>query len=256
VAWDLEDLRVGILEEFGEAYHQGPDRITLYDQRLAYRRARDAEAAQEQYARIKLCPVRLKAYNQRKYEEKRRRQYGGVWFQLELPFPTVERERGMREKLPDERSGPVHHFVLTVKCTKCERRGKLNPNCSRCKGEGMYEVDGYLRVGCYADGRVGEIFLTVGKIGDRFAIYDSWCKAFSIALQFGAPLIDMCRVYVGVRNEISGATASKAIPRCTSIEDYCARWLLSKFAPAVFAELRGQAPAIEGTVTVTLPVGG
>lgn len=148
----------------------------------------------------------------------------------------------MREELyqpttKDEAAGTTHHFVLTVKCVKCERRGYKKPDCSRCMGDGVYEVDGYLKVSHYPDGRVGEIGLTIGKIGDRFAIYDSWCKAFSIALQYGAPLVDMCKAYVNVRNEISGATANKKIARCSSIEDYVARFLLSKYAPAVFAEL-------------------
>lgn len=238
MAWDAVELRTGILETFADAAYLGPDRYTRYDQRLAWRRARDAEQQRERYELLKFKPTQREAYRLRKRNEARRRRGYRRWEQLELPFLAVERERGMREKLPDERApGPTHHFVLTVKCIKCERRGRLRPECSRCAGAGVYEIDGYLRVGCYPDGRVGEIFLTIGKIGDRFAIYDSWCKSFSIALQYGAPLVDMCRAFINVRNEISGATANKKIARCTSIEDYVARYLLSKYAPAIFAEL-------------------
>jgi hypothetical protein len=125
------------------------------------------------------------------------------------------KRRGMREKLEDIREGITHHFsVLAL-----------------VNGE-VEEIDGYIQTGCYADGRLGEVFLKVGRAGDMFAMLDQWAIAFSIALQYGAPLEDLCRKFIGARFEPQGATRNPDIPRCTSLVDYAARWLLQKYGNA------------------------
>jgi len=119
----------------------------------------------------------------------------------------------MREKLDDLREGITHHFTVYY-----------GPDENTVK-----EIDGYIQTGCYADGRVGEVFLKVGQAGDQYAMLDQWAIAFSIALQYGAPLEDLCRKFVGSRFAPFGATRNPEIRQCTSLVDYAARWLLLKY---------------------------
>lgn len=126
-----------------------------------------------------------------------------------------ETMRSPREKLPDDRDGMTHHFTIIV------------PN--EDGGGGTHEVDGYIQTGLYEDGRVGEVFVKVGKAGSTFAAIDQWAIAFSFALQHGADLETLCRKFVGARFEPFGATRSKDIPRCSSLIDYSVRWLLHKY---------------------------
>lgn len=127
-----------------------------------------------------------------------------------------ERKRGMREYLTQERQGITHRFRL-----------------SYAVGEEIETIGGYITASCYPDGRVGEVFVKVGKPGDASALLDQWAIAFSVALQYGAPFETLCQKFVGARFEPSGATSNKEIPRCTSLVDYAARWLLKRFGKPV-----------------------
>ena len=115
----------------------------------------------------------------------------------------------MREHLPDERQSVIHRFVIIDKDS--------------------VEHKGYIQVGVYEDGRVGEIFVKLGKPGQESAWIDQWAISTSVALQFGAPFETFIQKFVGARFEPAGATQCKEIPRVTSLVDYCARWLLLKF---------------------------
>lgn len=119
----------------------------------------------------------------------------------------------MREKLDDLREGITHHFTVFYA-----------PNENTVE-----EIDGYIQTGCYADGRLGEVFLKIGRPGDQYAMLDQWAIAFSIALQYGAPLEDLCRKFVGSRFAPFGATRNADIRQCTSLVDYAARWILMKY---------------------------
>lgn len=128
-----------------------------------------------------------------------------------------------RQKLPDERAGLTHHFTIIAK----------TPD-----GDGVYEVDGYIITGCYPDGRVGEVFLRTGKAGSSEALIDQWAMASSYALQCGADFKGYFEKFKGQRFEPSGATKNPDIPRCTSVVDYCARWLLMAYAGSETPEVR------------------
>ena len=66
----------------------------------------------------------------------------------------------VRRRLPDERKAIVHHFNV-----------------------GGYE--GYLTVGFYEDGTVGEIFITTAKEGSTVSgLMDCFATAVSLALQY------------------------------------------------------------------------
>lgn len=114
-----------------------------------------------------------------------------------------------KERLPDERKGVTHHFSVT------DRDGKT--------------VDGYITVGMFEDGRPGELFIKVGKSGGEGAVWDWGAKMFSAALQYGAPLENLCAKMINTKYDPYGNTNNPEIPRCSSIEDYVARYCLDRF---------------------------
>lgn len=122
-------------------------------------------------------------------------------------------DRGEHERLPDERTGITHHFSI---CT-VDKHGKLA------------DVDGYISTGEYKDGRLGEVFVKVGKAGDATALLDAWALAVSWNLQHGAKLEPLMEKFVHMQFEPSGSTNNADIPRTSSPVDYCSRWLLRKY---------------------------
>lgn len=91
-------------------------------------------------------------------------------------------------------------------------------------------LKGYITVGLYEDGNVGEIFLTTEKQGtfERGLLH---CLALmiSVALQHGVPLEKVVEKLKGVNFEPSGFTKNPKIPMAASIVDYLARWLEDHF---------------------------
>jgi ribonucleoside-diphosphate reductase alpha chain len=110
-----------------------------------------------------------------------------------------------RERLPDERQAVTHHFQV-----------------------GGH--DGYVTVGLYPDGRVGEIFFRVTKEGSTVnGLMDSLGISMSMALQHGVPLKDLVRKLAHLRFEPAGATNNPKVRFAKSIPDYVARWLALEF---------------------------
>lgn len=58
----------------------------------------------------------------------------------------------------------------------------------------------------------------------------AFCRAFSLALQYGLSLEDAVTRFRGMRFEPMGATANPEIPECQSIVDYVARYLELNFS--------------------------
>lgn len=116
----------------------------------------------------------------------------------------------MRERLPEIRKGITWKFTIYTREAE--------------------EIDGYVNTGVYEDGRLGEIFVTVGKMGDWSRWIDSWAKAVSQLLQNGVSVEDVFRRHVGEQFDPSGATNCKEVPRCSSVVDLISRWVLNKYA--------------------------
>jgi len=90
--------------------------------------------------------------------------------------------------------------------------------------------EGYLTVGLFDDGLPGEIFIKISKEGSTLSgLIQGFCRAFSIALQYGLPLEDAVERFRGMRFEPMGATSNPDIPEATSILDYVARYLEWRF---------------------------
>ncbi len=110
-----------------------------------------------------------------------------------------------RRKLPDERAALTHKFSV-----------------------GGHE--GYITIGTYPDGQVGEIFVTMSKEGSVVSgLMDSFATAISLSLQYGVPLKTLVDKFMHTRFEPSGFTGNPDIPMAKSIMDYLFRYLALKF---------------------------
>ncbi len=90
--------------------------------------------------------------------------------------------------------------------------------------------EGYLTIGLYPDGRPGEIFLKISKEGSTISgMCQAFCRAFSIALQYGLSVEDAVVRFKGMRFEPMGPTSNPDIPEASSIVDYVARYMELRF---------------------------
>jgi ribonucleoside-diphosphate reductase alpha chain len=115
-----------------------------------------------------------------------------------------------RERLPDERKGITHRFVI--------------------KTQENEVVKGYVTVSFFSDGRIGEVFVKMDRQGSRVSGFvDAWAIAVSMLLQSGTSLEDICRKFRGAQFEPYGMTETETIRFARSPVDYIARWLEIKF---------------------------
>jgi hypothetical protein len=100
--------------------------------------------------------------------------------------------------------------------------------------------EGYLTIGLHPDGRPGEIFIKMAKEGSTMSgMCQAFCRAFSLALQYGLTLDDAVARFKGMRFEPMGATSHPDIPECMSIPDYVARFLELNFSEPERGSERG-----------------
>jgi ribonucleoside-diphosphate reductase alpha chain len=86
--------------------------------------------------------------------------------------------------------------------------------------------EGYLTIGLYPDGRPGELFIKMSKEGSTISgMCQAFCRAFSLALQFGLSVEEAVVRFKGMRFEPMGPTSNPDIPEASSIVDYVARYL-------------------------------
>ena len=85
----------------------------------------------------------------------------------------------------------------------------------------------YLRTAEYADGKLGEIGITLQKEAPAFrALMDAFATAVSLGLQHGVPLDPFVEAFVGTRFGTAGAVeGDPAVGSATSIIDYVFRHL-------------------------------
>ncbi len=86
--------------------------------------------------------------------------------------------------------------------------------------------EGYLTIGHYPDGTPGEIFIKIAKEGSAISgMCQAFCRAFSIALQYGLPVEEAVKRFKGMRFEPNGMTSNPEIPEADSIVDYVAKFM-------------------------------
>jgi ribonucleoside-diphosphate reductase alpha chain len=114
---------------------------------------------------------------------------------------------------------------------------------------------GYLTVGLYDDGRPGEIFVTMSKVGSTInGLVDAWASSVSLNLQYGIPIEVLFNKFrhqkfepLGfVRNTQGGALDASRTPirTASSIVDYVAQFMLAAFGTGV-QKLGVEVPKLE-----------
>jgi ribonucleoside-diphosphate reductase alpha chain len=94
------------------------------------------------------------------------------------------------------------------------------------------DTEGYINVGEFPDGSVGELFLKVAKQGSTLAgIMDAFAISISMGLQYGVPLSAYVKQFVNTRFEPSGMTDDPDFRIATSILDYVFRILALEYLP-------------------------
>jgi len=125
--------------------------------------------------------------------------------QVQPPPEVVIEYRPQRRRLPPERNAVTHKFNIAGH-------------------------EGYVTVGLYDDGTVGELFIVQAKEGSVVSgLMDGFATSVSLALQYGVPLKVLCDKFSHTRFEPSGFTGNAEIPIAKSILDYIFRWLDLRF---------------------------
>ena len=87
-------------------------------------------------------------------------------------------------------------------------------------------AEGYMTAGTYDDGRLGEVFLKLGKQGSTLAgVMDAFSIAVSIGLQYGVPLDTFVTKFTNLRFDPAGLTDDPDVRMAQSIMDYIFRRL-------------------------------
>jgi ribonucleoside-diphosphate reductase alpha chain len=95
--------------------------------------------------------------------------------------------------------------------------------------------EGYLTLGLFENGQPGEIFIKMAKEGSTLSgMVQAFCRALSLALQFGLTLDEAVIRFRGMRFEPMGMTNNPDIPEVLSIVDYVARYLHLTFSDRRF----------------------
>lgn len=119
----------------------------------------------------------------------------------------------MRERLPVDRQGVTHRFRINTL-----RDGE------------PASIKGYVTTNTYDDGRVGEVFVKLDKMGSEVSgMVDAWSILASMLLQYGVPLADVIGKARGTRFEPSGRTDTPGLRYTSSPLDYVARYLERRF---------------------------
>ena len=78
--------------------------------------------------------------------------------------------------------------------------------------------EGYLTVGLFENGMPGEVFIKMAKEGSTLSgLIQAFCRAFSLAIQYGLTLEEAVRRFKGMRFEPMGHTSNPEIPEAMSI---------------------------------------
>ena len=135
--------------------------------------------------------------------------------------------RAVRHRLPDERASVTHKFSIAGH-------------------------EGYVTVGLYPTGQVGEIFIKMAKEGSTVSgLMDAFGVSISMALQHGVPLKVLCEKFAHTRFEPSGWTGNEQIGYAKSLMDYIFRWLQLRFLSgtqlSLFAGFAPQVPQLSAS---------
>ena len=101
------------------------------------------------------------------------------------------------------------------------------------------EFTGYLTIGFYQDGRIGEVFLEAEKQGSTLSgTLGAFGRSLSIGLQHGIPLDHYVQSFKHMRFTPEGITNNADIRITSSIMDYMFKYLEMKLENGYYEDMR------------------
>mgnify|MGYP001339393605 CR=1 FL=1 len=134
------------------------------------------------------------------------------------------------QPLSDGKKKPEEAKVVTEIVEKIVYRPKRErlpkSRLGRTTSFSVSGAEGYMTSGSYEDGRLGEVFLKLGKQGSTLAgVMDAFSIAVSIGLQYGVPLESFVQKFTNLKFEPAGMTDDPDIRIAQSFMDYIFRRL-------------------------------
>ena len=127
-----------------------------------------------------------------------------------------------RKRLPDTRQSITHKVEIT------------DPSI------GSFDL--YITLGLYPNGKPGELFLKMGKVGSTVnGLLDAVGVLSSLLLQHSANVEALCDKLSSTAFMPAGTTSNPDIPVCTSLVDYVFRWVQQEQAKLRRGGRRGKA---------------
>lgn len=164
---------------------------------------------------------------------------------------SPEAQRWSANSIWDNLVKSVESNINSIKETASQPRRRKLPgsrNGQIIKFEIAGSLDGFIVVGTYPDGRCGEVFGRLGQ-GGSFAhgMFESFCKAFSVMLQWGVPLQKATDSFKNLAFDPAGfvkvaeGSTDADIKSCKSVVDLMMKILEWLFPLENGSRLRGQA---------------
>jgi ribonucleoside-diphosphate reductase alpha chain len=172
-----------------------------------------------------------------------------------LPTPPLRPAASVARRDPGD-AAPVSPPVAVAVDLPTRRTGTMQK-----ASVGSHRL--YLRTAEYADGKLGEIGITLQKEAPAFrGLMDAFATAVSLGLQHGVPLEPFVEAFVGTRFGTAGAVeGDPAVRSATSIVDYVFRHLAAAHLgrtipdPEESSAIHGQQPAEPApTLPLDLPL--
>jgi ribonucleoside-diphosphate reductase alpha chain len=125
--------------------------------------------------------------------------------------PLSGKKKSVEAKDPDKHV-PLAHPV---------RKRLPQSRDSRTTSFSVGDAKGYMTAGHYDDGKVGELFLKLGKQGSTLSGFmDAFAIAVSVGLQHGVPLETYVEKFTGMEFEPKGFTGDPDVRMAKSVYDY------------------------------------
>ncbi len=128
-------------------------------------------------------------------------------------------------KTEDKKSGAEVKTEVRVEY-RPRRRRLPKSRMGRTTSFAVGGAEGYMTSGAYNDGRLGEVFLKLGKQGSTLSgVMDAFSIAVSIGLQYGVPLTTFVQKFTNLKFEPAGMTDDPDIRIAQSVMDFIFRRL-------------------------------
>lgn len=137
---------------------------------------------------------------------------------------SMAKKEGAKEDTPAVADTPIANMPVVSQGAVRKQLPKVRP--SKTFSFSVADCHGYLTVGEYEDGKPGEIFISVAKMGSTLAgLMDSFARSVSYGLQHGVPLKVYIKGLTSLAFAPAGITDDPDVRTASSLVDYIFRRL-------------------------------